>query len=387
MFTPQTPWKLALACCLLAVFASGTAAQETPGVKWRSDYNAARKESEAKNLPVLIDFVRPACLPCERMEQTTFRDPRIVAALNEKFIPLRINGLEEPALAGRLQISLYPTVVLAGPDGRITQTLVGFQEADALNEHLVRLISSLTPNETAKRDYANAVKWEANGEYARAISALRSIIEDGKGAALQKDAQELLGRIEKRAEERLVAAKDLHEKGQHTEALEALTDLLRHYPGLGVTKNAAEQIARIAQANDGAKVTQRAKRVRELLTQAQDFYKSKDYIPCLDRCELILANYGDLPEGQQAFALASEIKNNPEWLQAAADVMTDRLGGIYLALADAHLKRGDAQKAQFHLQRVVLAFPGSRLAESAQLRLNQLRGITPSGKTIESARP
>jgi len=127
--------------------------------------------------------------------------------------------------------------------------------------------------------------------------------------------------------------------------------------------------------------------VRELLAQAQDFYKSKDYIPCLDRCEIILANYGDLPEGQQAFALASEIKNNPEWLQAAADVMTDRLGGMYLALADSYLKRGDTQKSQFYLQRVIQAFPGSRMAESAQLRLTQMRPPMPANKGLDSARP
>jgi len=387
MAYPQTSWKTALACCLIVAIAPVSFAQETAGVKWRTDYYAARKESEAKNLPVLIDFVRPACLPCERMEQTTFRDARIVAALNGKFIPLRINGVEEAALAASLKINLYPTVVLAGPDGRITQTLIGFQEADALHDHLQRLLATLTPSEALQRDYLNAVKWEANGEYGRAISALRGILEDGTGVSLQKNAQELLGKIEKRAEERMLAAKALQDKGQFSEALEALTDVLRVYPGLQTTKVAADKIAKLAQSNEGAKVAQRTKRVRELLTQAQDFYKSKDYIPCLDRCENILSNYGDLPEGQQAFALASEIKNNPEWLQAAADVMSDRLGGIYLALADSYLKRGDTQRAQFYLQRVVQAFPGSRLAESAQLRLNQLRATMPNPKTIETVRP
>src|SRR5262249_59770315 len=108
-----------------------------------------------------------------------------------------------------------------------------------------------------------------------------------------------------------------------------------------------------------------------------EFYKSKDYIPCLDRCEIILANYGDLPEGQQAFALAVEIKNNPQWLQAAADVMTDRLGGMWLALADTYLKRGEVQKAEFYLKRVVQTMPGSRLPGAAPIRLTRLQGTSP----------
>lgn len=370
-------WKMVLACCFLAVATSPSLAQETT-VKWRSDYNAARKEAESKNLPLFIDFIRPACPPCERMENSTFRDPRIVAALNDKYVPLRINGLEEVQLAAQLQINLFPTLVLAGPSGRITQTLVGFQDADSLNENLTRLLASLTPTDNMKRDFENAQKWEAAGEYPRAISALRTIIDDAKGGPLQKSAQDLLQKIEKRADTQLATAKQLQDKGQVAEALEALTDVMRQYPGVAASKGASEMIGKLLQANVNLKTEQRNKRASELLTQARDFYKSKDYIPCLDRCEIILANYGDLPEGQQAFALAGEIKNNPEWLQAAADVMSDRLGGLYLALADSYLKRGEVARAEFYLKRVVQAFPGSRLAESAQIRLTQLQATTPA---------
>ncbi len=382
----QIPWKLALTCVLLAAASSAVRAQEGAGVKWRTDYNTARKESEAKNLPVFIDFVRPACAPCERMERETFRDPRIVSMLNGKFIPLKINGFENTVLASGLGVSAYPTLVLAGPDGRIVQNLIGFQDADALNDHLQRLVASVTPADAVKRDFDAAVKWESAGEYARAIIALRAILDDGKGGVLQKSAQDLLKKVEKRAEERFAQAQALHEKGQTAEALETFSELVRTFPGLAVSREASDQITKLSTANEGAKVAQRSKRVRELLVQAQDFYKTKDYIPCLDRCEIILANYGDLPEGQQAFALASEIKNNREWLQSAADVMTDRLGGMWLALADSCLKQGDLPKAQFYLQNVVRAFPGTRLSESAQIRLTQLKGTTPGPKT-ETARP
>ena len=382
---PQNAWKLVLCCSLLAAVSSPVRAQDTAGIKWRTNYVEARKESEAKNLPLLIDFVRPACPPCEKMEQYTFRDARILSTLNEKFIPLRINGLEQTRLASDLNVDRFPTIVMATPDGRIVPNpLVGYQEADVLNEQLQRVIASLTPTDTMQRDYQNAQKWEAAGEYARAIASLRTILDDGAGRPIQKNAQELLQKIEKRAEIQMSRAKELQDKGQAAEALESLTEMLRQFPGLQASKDASEMIGKLAQSNTQLKVDQRNKRVRELLTQANDFYKSKDYIPCLDRCEIILANYGDLPEGQQAFSLAADIKNNPEWLQNAADVMTDRLGGIYLALADSYLKRGEVRKAQFYLQRVVQAFPGSRLAESAQVRLTQLQATTP---TLQSARP
>jgi thioredoxin-like negative regulator of GroEL len=381
-------WNSLLCVGLLALHTSALRAQETPTIKWRTDYNSARKEAEAKKLPVLIEFVRPNCPPCAKMEQYTFTDARILNTLNEKFIPLKINGVEDVQLASRLNISLFPTLVLAGPDGRIKDTLIGYQEADALHDTLQRMLASITPNDAVQKDFQNALKWEASGDYARAILAAKNILEDNKGNAIEKNARELLQKIDKRANDRLAQAKSQIDNGQKVEALESLTEILRQYPGLAASNQASDLIAKLGQANGDLKSGLRTKRVRELLAQAQDFYKSKDYIPCLDRCEVILAGYADLPESQQAFALAAEIKNNPEWLQAAADVMTDRLGGVYLALSDSYLKRGETRLAQVYLQRVIQAFPGSRMAESAQIRLTQLQGTTPEKQGgVESARP
>jgi thioredoxin-like negative regulator of GroEL len=380
--------KFALACALLALISSPLLAQEKQAIQWRTDYNAARKEAEAKKMPLLIDFWRPACPPCERMEQYTFRDPRIQATVNEKFIPLKINGLEDAQLTSHLQINLFPSIVLATPEGRIARDpLVGFKDADELHEQLQRLLATLAPTDTMKRDYENAQKSEASGDYARAISALRAIIDENKNGPTLKGAKELLQKIEKNAEAQLTRAKDLNDKGQAAEALESLTEIRRQFAGVQASKDASDLIGKLIQGNAQLKVDQRNKRVRELLAQAQDFYKSKDYIPCLDRCEIILGNYGDLPEGQKAFVLATEIKNNPEWLQNAADVMTDRLGGLYLALADSYLKRGEVKRAEFYLKRVVQAFPGSRLAESAQIRLTQLQATSPGRNDPQSAGP
>ena len=378
-------WKIILACALLAAVSSAVHAQDA--VKWRTNYNDARKEAETKNLPLFIDFVRPNCFPCEKMEQYTFRDPRIIRQLNEKFVPLRINGFDDPQVAGLLQINLYPTLVMADPDGRNRQDLVGFKEADILHEQLQRIVARLAPTDAMQKDLQNAQNWESTGDYARAIGALRMILTDDTGRPIQKNARTLLEKIEKRGSDSLARARELQVKGQLSEAIESLAETQKQFVGLQASKEALEMIGKLEQANVELRGTQRTKRVQELLTQAHDFYKSKDYIPCLDRCEIILTNYGDLPEGQKAFMLAAEIKNNPEWLQNAADVMTDRLGGMWLALADSYLKRGEVRKTEFYLKRVVQAFPGSRVAESAQIRLTQLQATMPRPETQSAGPP
>lgn len=385
MSHPFCLWKSALACGLLSL-AALTAHAQPANIKWRTNYSAAREESEKKQMPLVIYFTRPACVYCDKLESTTYRDPRILAALGDKVIPLKLNGLEHSSLAEKLGVNLYPTLIIARPDAQY-ETLVGYQEAEVLNDKITRVLLSVKPNETIVKDFENAKQWEAAGEYARAVLALRTVLDDNRARPVHKAAEELLQKIEKRAEDRMALAKDLQAKGKLAEALEALSEVQTQFAGLKTANDAVELSTKIASSNTQLRAELRAKRLRDLTTQAEAFYKSKDYIPCLDRCELINREFGDLPEARRAFAIASEIKNNPEWLQGAADVMTDRLGGIWLALADNHLKRGEPKRAEFYLQRVVVVFPGSRLAESAQIRLSQIRASTPTSNEIGASRP
>jgi tetratricopeptide (TPR) repeat protein len=385
MANPLLPWKAVLTCGVLALAAGAATAQEPAGIKWRTNYAAAREESEKQNLPLLIYVTRPACVHCDRMEASTYRDARILAALSDKVIPLKINNADQPELVSKLAVTLFPTIILARPDAQY-ETFIGYQEADFLHEKITRVVAALTPKEAISRDFENAVKWDAIGEYARAVSALRNVLDDNKSKTLQKNAQELLQKIEKRAEDRLGQAKDLQAKGKSVDALEALSDIQRRFAGLKTANDAGELAASITQANRQLGAELRQKRLRELTAQAEEFYKSKDYIPCLDRCEVINRDFGDLPEAMKAYALAREIKNNPQWMRTAADVMADRLGSMWLDLADSCLKGGQPKEAEYYLRRVVVVFPASRLAESAQIRLNQLQTIMPPASEVGSTR-
>jgi tetratricopeptide (TPR) repeat protein len=387
MATRRIP-RIALLGCLLLT-APAARAQDAPAahaVSWRFDYAKARKEAQEKDLPLVIDFGTKNCFWCKKLDDSTFRDPAVIGAMNERFIPLKIDAERDVQLTTTLRISSYPTIVLAAPDGRILGTVEGFQEAPVFQENLNRVLATLAPPEWMQRDLASATKWFSAGDYARAIPALKTILEDGKSRPIQAKAEKLLKEIEQKAAERLARAQQFKEKGQVSEALETITETLRVFPGAPASKDAAELLAKLVQDPD-LRTQHRSKRAKDLLAQAQEYYRNKEYIPCLDRCEVLLAHYGDMTEGTEATALLAEIKNNPEWLQTAADTMSDRLGGIYLALADSLLKRGQVARAEFYLQRVIQSFPGSRQAESAQIRIAQLNGVTPRRNEIQSARP
>jgi thioredoxin-like negative regulator of GroEL len=133
---------LAAALVLLATQAPA-AAQE---VRWRHDYQAARAEAQQTGLPLMIDISAEWCGPCKRLDATTFRDPRVVKLLNERFIPVKLDGDKHEQLVQSMGVDAFPTMILAGPDGVIRKALTGFQDANTFLGHLKQVAPAAAAN-------------------------------------------------------------------------------------------------------------------------------------------------------------------------------------------------------------------------------------------------
>jgi thioredoxin-like negative regulator of GroEL len=356
--------------CFLGLCPLAATGQE---IDWRRDYNEARREAQDKNRPLVLDIGTENCFWCKKLDATTFRESAIVALVNERFVPLKVDAHKSPALAEALRIQSYPTLVLAGPDGKILGTLEGYHDAPRLQEHLQRVLAALSNPEWMTRDYQEAARAIAASDYARAIALLKSITEDGKDRPVQLKAAQLLKDLEQQAAGRLARARQLDDKGQANEAINALTELVRLFAGTQAAAEGGQLLTALA-AKPEVKGQVRVRRARELLAQAREDYRSQQYLCCLDRCEVLGASYADLPEGAEALQLAAEIKNNPEWMQQACESLTARLGGLYLALAETYTKKGQPQQATVYLEKVIQTFPGTRQAETAQVRLSAIQG-------------
>jgi len=137
----RMPWAFLLVCCLVSP------ANGNDGVQWRSDYNTARREATEKGLPLFLDVGTEECYHCRRLDQSTYRDRAVAKLLNERFVPLKINANREPALAQVLRIQAYPTLIFAGPDGKIMGMVEGYLEAPRLAEHLNPPLATAAPAE------------------------------------------------------------------------------------------------------------------------------------------------------------------------------------------------------------------------------------------------
>jgi len=359
---------LACACGVLPAAAS---AQE---VEWRYDYVKARQEAVEKKRPLIIDVGTENCYYCKQLDLRTFRNPALVAYLNERCIPLKIDADRHARLAEALRVENYPTLVFASHEGKILGYQQGFIDAAPLQERLNALLAAAPPGDnTANSELQEATRAVSTGDYPRAIALLKPVAENCKDQAIKDQARKLLQDLEQQAAGRCAEARQLAESGKVPQAVETVTELVRVYPGTKAAREGGQLLVTLASRvvpHDNP----RGRLARDLLDQAREDHRRQQYLSCLNRCEDLLANYADFPESAEANKLASEIKANPEWTKQACDQMGERLSQMYLTLAESWLKKGQPQQAVFYLERIVRTFPNTRNADIAQVRLAQIQG-------------
>jgi thioredoxin-related protein len=351
-------------------------------IEWRTNYMQARQEAAQKKLPILIDFYTDNCFWCKQMDHRTFRDPTLNQTLMENWIPLRINARKETVLTDALKIRSFPTLVFAGPDGNILGFLEGFIEAPALVAQLEQHRGdSITPD-WMNLDYKEATVAIASDDYPKAVSLLKKIMEDGKQRPIQKRAMVLLQDFEKQATERIAKAKKNLEQGNTSESIHLFREVSRQYEGTNRAKESNQILASLANRQPNAEPLLISNNLaKEVLFLIKQDCKNANYLSCLDRYDYMTATFAEAMETQEAGIIISEIKSNPEWMKAACEQMGEKLANLYLSLADSWTKKGQPQQAIYYLEKTIQTFPGTKYAESAQVRLAQLLG--PSIRAVE----
>lgn len=160
--------KVIVVTVVILSYTSPANAQE---VSWRRDYAAARKEASETGRALLLDFGTENCVWCRKQDATTFRDPRIVKLLNERFIPVKIDADRENRLTQALGIDSFPTLVLATSDGKVLGRQVGYADVAQLNTLLSKASTrqekalASTPPPTPQLSIANGLLAQVRADY------------------------------------------------------------------------------------------------------------------------------------------------------------------------------------------------------------------------------
>jgi thiol:disulfide interchange protein len=117
--------------------------EEAGLVRWEPR-EKARALSQAGGRPILYDFTAAWCGPCKLLDRD-WNDENVAQKVNASFVPARIvdrvreDGRNPPDVAEmvrRYEISGFPTLVAAAPDGTMIAKLEGYRGRDALLEFL-----------------------------------------------------------------------------------------------------------------------------------------------------------------------------------------------------------------------------------------------------------
>ena len=97
---------------------------------WMSDFQAAQREAQRLDRPMLIHFYTDWCFPCRRMEQDVLSRSTVTQVLESRMILVKLNAEQHPDVAKRFGVELFPTDVIADPSGQRILLSTGYQAAD-----------------------------------------------------------------------------------------------------------------------------------------------------------------------------------------------------------------------------------------------------------------
>lgn len=96
-----------------------------PSVAWAPFEAASFERAEREGKLVLLDVGMEGCTACRWMDEDTYRDPRVVALMNERFVAISVDSEARPDIGQRYARWGWPATIFLGPGGAQVLALRG----------------------------------------------------------------------------------------------------------------------------------------------------------------------------------------------------------------------------------------------------------------------
>jgi uncharacterized protein len=90
-----------------------------PTIEWLSWSTDAFARARAEGKPILLSLSASWCHWCHEMDSTTYREPRVLALVEDAFVPVRVDADRRPDISERYQIGGLPTTAFLTVDGDV----------------------------------------------------------------------------------------------------------------------------------------------------------------------------------------------------------------------------------------------------------------------------
>ncbi|RPI78601.1 MAG: DUF255 domain-containing protein [Desulfobacteraceae bacterium] len=102
---------------------------------WIEDYAEGLEEARQREKPMVLVLYSPECHFCEQLLNETLKDP-VIQALDERFVWVKINSLEDRALFDYYKQEGYPLTVVLNKDGLEIRRIDGYLPAEQFRAEL-----------------------------------------------------------------------------------------------------------------------------------------------------------------------------------------------------------------------------------------------------------
>jgi len=93
--------------------------EESTEIQWALWQEETFRAAQERDVLILLDLTAVWCHACHVMDETTYMDPVIVALLNSRFIPIRVDTDQRPDIDARYRHGGWPTTSILLPTGEI----------------------------------------------------------------------------------------------------------------------------------------------------------------------------------------------------------------------------------------------------------------------------
>jgi uncharacterized protein YyaL (SSP411 family) len=114
-------------------------------LQWQGWEKSIFERAGAEKRFVLLDLEAVWCHWCHVMEQTTYADPKVVALIKERFLPVRVDQDANPDLSNRYGAWGWPATIIFSPEGEELAKLRGYLPPERMASLLQAFIDDPTP--------------------------------------------------------------------------------------------------------------------------------------------------------------------------------------------------------------------------------------------------
>ncbi len=112
------------------------------GVFKYSSYPVAWTSAQSSNRPILVFATSSNCPHCTRMIGETLRSPQVGRFLNDSFETVYVNRAEQPELAAKLKIRMFPTTIVVGPNNQVLDVIEGYVDSKTFAQRLQTTVAA-----------------------------------------------------------------------------------------------------------------------------------------------------------------------------------------------------------------------------------------------------